>query len=154
MKKNSVTVSLTINNYFSDGSAIGIARIELSYKKESITFVNKDVVNAHCTQLINKIIDHNTVFKQLSGCELSCEKNSGFRGNLYFSGEHTQQPDRLADAIGEFWCKQITGGMGGYSKFDAEPLHHVPFEALNQAQEKYRKNLIALDQGSQQLIKV
>lgn len=120
MKKNSVIASLNINNYFPSGSTIGVAKIELTYKNEFMNLVTKDIAIAHCNQLIKKILELKAVFKQLSGCELSYKKNGRCRGNLYFNGDHPQQPDSLPDAIGDFWCDVITDGMGSYCKFDAE----------------------------------
>jgi hypothetical protein len=56
------------------GPAIGVARIDLSYKNEEIPTVTKDVANAHCMQFIKRIFENRGVFRQMSGCELSHNK--------------------------------------------------------------------------------
>ena len=110
---------------------IGIARIDLSYKYEEIHFVTKDVAYSHCSKLIKTILQSKGIFMQMSSCALSLDINTGCFGNLYFDDDYQQVDQNIADAIGNLWCKKITGGMGSYRNFDAGPLYQIELEVIN-----------------------
>lgn len=149
--KHDVKMRKSVTKYINDlhdvHSKLLTIRVDLGYRKEHAETLEL----ADIKRDIKRLCDNrrsNSIFKHQVGyiCKFEHTPEKGFHAHaaLFFDGQKVQKDTYRADAVGEYWNGQITGGRGVYHNCnkDKEKYQHCGIGMIEHSDMEKRHNLL------------